>query len=308
MDNGVLTSDHTLCVRYRNAVFEEGPIIFPYDGIVLSADSSPDDLREFLVRAPPVMFPMYSTLRVSAFLLSLGMGVKEKISALRYQSAIEAVLRGGVPFLRAADEAGWDGDRFLADPVFPNVRHGVVLGCIARRCIRPELGEADRSFLRDWLWPHLIKIQDGLTAALDCQLRTELLRAVPVRYMSDRVLAGNIKTIVDEGSFDPAELRRWGKLTRALQLLVESSGRPPSAPVRGVFSRSLQYLDSHQASRVMRSCLCSGHTELCRLMAETVSVEMESQELRTVMEFVQRIVQLEELLADAVHPSIHGLP
>lgn len=306
MDKGVLATDHTLNVRYRDAVFEEGSAMSPCAEIVFSVDASPDAFREFLVRRAPARFPLGCKLRVSAFLLSLGMGPREQIAALRYRSVVETVLRGGVPFLRAANDAGWDGDRFLSDPVFPSVRHGVVLSCIARRVIRPELSEADAVFVRTWLWPHVIIIQDGVFAALECPLRTDLLRAVPLRYMADCALVENVRAILDEGTFDPAELHRWGKLSRAWQMLIECSVEPFTKDNLDVFARSLRYLNTHQASRVLRSCLCADRPELIRIMAETSSVDMDCSELRTVMDFVRRTVQLEELLADAVQPNILG--
>lgn len=308
MDHGVLASDHGPGIQYRGSAYESripgafGPgRAVPVAGVLLGGSASADDLFDFLAGDPPARLPVGCHVRVPPFLESLGMGEREVVLACRYRSAVDAVLRGGVPFLRSANDAGWSGAAFAADPVFPNVRHSVVLSAIARRCLDDSPAGPDEEFVKAWFRPHLAGIQDGVFASRDSKLRTEFLRSVPVRYASDSTISEVVRPLLDEGRFDVAEFHRWGKLLRALRCVAESApeGEELSGAETALFEASLRYLNRYQLAILLRTCLRSGQKGACRMIAD-LPVDFGVGDLRTAAWFIRRAARLEELLADAL--------
>lgn len=303
MEHGVLVTDGTLNVHYRQAVYDSrlpglfGPhYVSPVEGVMLGGGASPEDLRAFLEAPPAILIPHDSHIRVSRFILSLGMGHREVIAACRYRSAVDAVLRGGTPFLRAASEAGWDGDRFATDPVFPKITHGVVLSAVAKRCLDHHAagdGE-DAGFLAGWLMPHAVRAQDGVFASADTPVRTQLLRAVPPRNMTRSTLSFCSRDLLR--SPDLAELHRWGTLGRVLRCAV-SDRLPLSEEESRIVVDAMRLLTEDQATSLLEASLASGHTGLCRRI---VALPFYWGRLETAAWFIRRAIALEEILADCV--------
>ncbi|AUF82122.1 hypothetical protein TetV_030 [Tetraselmis virus 1] len=304
MDHGIIKITPNPDITFRNDIFEScsngsfGPhIVMPVQNILLRNHSTRQEFFEFMIALPPIHLPIGCHIVVSNFLSSIGCGERDIILACRYRSAVDAILREGLDYLKLAHQTGWCFNKFFSDPIFPGVFHPSIVSAICKKCVEDIVDTEDIDFLKTYFFGNFVLLQPAiLESQCPDSVKIEFLKNIePVTMVSATADFMSLYILRYGASLDALYPHTRLILCSAIEKLSDND------PLcENIYQKAL-HVDVYTLDLLIQSCMKTNNIPLCKkLVVRRREITQDDQfyhsDVAMLIHFINRTEELENIV------------